>query len=143
MKKLLLAAAFAAAAPLAALAEGQTHHIAVHVDDGDPRVMNMALNNVENVISYYEEQGDKVVVEVVAYGPGLMMYLDGSPVSSRLSTMSLEHEGVTFAACANTMDKMSEKKGSPVELVSEATIVPSGVVRLVELQGQGYAYIRP
>jgi len=58
MKKLLVAAAFAVAMPFAAFAEGETHHIAVHVNDGDPRVMNMALNNVENVIAYYKEQGD-------------------------------------------------------------------------------------
>jgi len=28
-------------------------------------------------------------------------------------------------------------------LLSEAKVVPSGVVRLMELQKQGYAYIRP
>jgi intracellular sulfur oxidation DsrE/DsrF family protein len=38
---------------------------------------------------------------------------------------------------------MSAKAGQDVPLMSEAMVVPSGVVRLVELQEQGYAYIRP
>lgn len=81
---------------------------------------------------------------MVAYGPGLNMYVPGkSPVEDRISTMSLEIDGLTFAACGNTQRKMSAKAGKDVELMSEANVVPSGVVRLVELQQQGYAYVRP
>lgn len=142
MNKLLLAAAFAATSGMA-MAEGVTHNIAIHVDESDPRVMNMALNNVQNVTNYYHSKGDEVVIELVAYGPGLLMYTQDSPVASRLSTMSLEIEGLTFAACGNTHRKMSEKAGHDIVLLDEATMVPSGVVRLVELQEGGYSYIRP
>ena len=143
MKRMMMAA-FLALAPVAGWAEGIVHKIAVHVDDGDPRVLHMALNNVQNLASYYKSQGDTVQVEVVAYGPGLVMFLDGkSPVSDRISTMSLELEGLTFSACGNTLRKMSEKAGHDVALMDEAVVVPSGVVRLVELQEQGYAYVRP
>jgi intracellular sulfur oxidation DsrE/DsrF family protein len=142
MKHLLTAVALCAAT--SAFAEGQTHHVAVHVDQNDPQVMNMALNNVQNVAKYYESIGDEVVIEVVAYGPGLNMYVPGkSPVADRISTMSLELDNLTFAACGNTHRKMSEKAGKEVALMSEAGIVPSGVVRLIELQEQGYAYVRP
>ena len=133
-----------AAVPVAALAEGVTHHVAIHVNDGDPRVMNMALNNAQNVDAYYKAQGDDVVIEVVAYGPGLNMLVeDGSPVQDRVSAMSLELGNITFAACGNTLKKMSANKGHEIQLMSEAVIVPSGVVRLIELQEQGYAYVRP
>jgi intracellular sulfur oxidation DsrE/DsrF family protein len=30
-----------------------------------------------------------------------------------------------------------------VTLLSEAVVMPSGIVRLIELQKQGYSYIRP
>lgn len=143
MKQMILAATLALA-PLGAFAEGVVHRLAVHVDENDPQVMNMALNNVANVTAYYEAQGDTVIVEVVAYGPGLNMYVPGkSPVADRISTMSLEMENVEFAACGNTLRNMSKKAGHDVELMEEATVVPSGVVRLVELQEQGYAYVRP
>lgn len=127
-----------------ALAEGETNYVAVHVDESDPQVMNMALNNVQNLTKYYESIGDDVIVEVVAYGPGLNMFIPGkSPVEDRISAMSLEHENLSFAACGNTHRKMSEKAGKDIVLLDEANMVPSGVVRLIELQEDGYAYVRP
>lgn len=128
----------------AAMAQGKTHKIAVHVNQNDPAVMNIALNNIENVKSYYEEKGDKVIVELVAYGPGLNMFVVGkSPVAERIETMALAIDGLTFTACGNTHRKMSEKAGKEIPLMSEAGVVPSGVVRLVELQEEGYSYVKP
>ena len=137
---LTLSAVFAGGA----MAEGVEHRVAIHVDENDPQVMNMALNNVANVTRYYEEQGDTVIVELVAYGPGLNMLIPGkSPVADRISAMSLEHERLTFAACGNTLDAMSKKAGKEIKVMDEANVVPSGVVRLIELQEEGYAYVRP
>lgn len=143
MKKLVFAAMLACA-PVAAMAKDVMHNIAVHVNSSDAKVMNMALNNVENVAAYYSEKGESVTIEVVAYGPGLTMLIPGkSPVSDRIKTMSLANDKLTFAACGNTHRKMSKKAGKDIVLMEEATMVTSGVVRLVELQEQGYAYVRP
>ncbi|MGD1880493.1 MAG: DsrE family protein, partial [Kiloniellaceae bacterium] len=88
--------------------------------------------------------GQAVEIEVVAYGPGLhMLRADTSPVKERISAMSLEIEGLTFSACANTLKGMTKKEGKAVELVSESHMVSSGVARLVELQEDGYSYVRP
>ena len=120
------------------------HRVAVHVYQNDPQVMNMALNNVANLSSYYEAQGDTVMVEVVAYGPGLNMFIPGnSPVEDRISAMSLGMDNLTFAACGNTLAAMEKKAGSKISLMDEAGVVPSGVVRLIELQENDYAYIKP
>ncbi|MEL0438227.1 DsrE family protein [Phycobacter sp. K97] len=148
MKHIITAAVLAATLGVGtasqALAEGKVHHVAVHVNQNDPKVMNMALNNVQNLTQYYESQGDSAVVEVVAYGPGLNMLIPGkSPVADRISAMSLENEQLSFSACGNTLRKMSAKAGKEVALLEEASIVPSGVVRLVELQEQGFSYVRP
>jgi len=122
----------------------ETHYVAIHVDENDPQVMNLALNNAQNVSSYYAGIGDDVTIEIVTYGPGLNMLVAGtSPVEARISAMALEYENVTFAACANTHGKMVEKAGKDVPLLPEATVVPSGIVRLIELQEDGYTYIRP
>lgn len=127
-----------------AIADGALHKLAIHVDENDPAVMNLALNNAQNVHSYYTQKGETVDIEIVAYGPGLNMYVAGkSPVADRISIMSLEMETLTFAACGNTLKKMSEKAGKEVALMSEANVVSSGVVRLIELQEAGYSYVRP
>lgn len=144
MKTLIGTALLSAMLTTAAWAEGVTHYVAVHVNENDPKVMNMALNNVTNVTRYYESQGDTVVVEVVTYGPGLNMLIPGkSPVENRISAMSLEMDNLSFAACGNTHRKMSEKAGKEIVLMEEAKMVTSGVVRLIELQEDNYAYIRP
>lgn len=128
----------------AAMAEGKTHKIAFHVDQNDPTVMNIALNNIQNLSKYYSEKGDKVIIELVAHGPGLNMFIvDKSPVSDRIETMALELDDLTFSACGNTHRNMSKKAGKDIPLMEEVGIVPSGVVRLVELQEDGYSYVRP
>lgn len=138
----LLAGHLVQSAP--AFAAEQMHKVAVHVDESDPQRMNMALNNVQNVKQYYESQGQSVEIEVVAYGPGLhMLRADTSPVADRISAMSLAIDGLTFSACGNTMKGMTKKEGKEIPLLSEARMVPSGVVRLIELQEDGYAYVRP
>ena len=58
---IILAAAFVFSAG-AALAEGMVHKVAVHVNENDPKVMNIALNNVQNLTNYYESKGDTVEV---------------------------------------------------------------------------------
>jgi intracellular sulfur oxidation DsrE/DsrF family protein len=102
------------------------------------------LNNVQNVTNYSEAKSDTVQVEVVTYGPGLHMLIEGSsPVADRIATMSLALENLSFRACGNTHRVMSERKGEDIVLLDEASMVPSGVVRLIELQEDGYAYVKP
>jgi intracellular sulfur oxidation DsrE/DsrF family protein len=120
------------------------HKVAIHVDENDPARMNLALNNISNLNKYYQSKGESVTIELVAYGPGLHMFRsDTSPVKDRLSVMAPEIDNLTFSACGNTHNKMSKKAGKEITLVDEAGMVPSGVVQLIELQEQGYAYVRP
>ena len=121
-----------------------THKLAIQVDQNDKAVMDLALNNAKNVIDFYKTKGEKVAVEIVTYGPGLhMLRVDTSPVKDRIAVMSLENANITFAACGNTQVNQSKAENKPVVLISEAKVTPSGVVRLMELQKQGYAYLRP
>ena len=125
-------------------AAAATHKVAIQVNQNDKAVMDLALNNAKNVIDYYKEKGETVAVEIVTYGPGLhMLRADTSPVKERIAPMSLENPNLAFIACGNTQANQSKAEGKPVTLISEAKVMPSGVVRLMELQKQGYAYIRP
>ncbi len=125
-------------------AAAKVHKIAIQVAENNPQLMNLALNNASNIIAHYKKAGEKVIVEIVTFGPGLTMLRDDtSPVKARIQTMSLENSELTFAACANTQANVSKQEAKDVPIMSEAKVIPSGVVRLAELQGQGYAYIRP
>lgn len=126
--------------------DGFAHHVALHVDDNDKAKMNLALNNAANLTKYYEGKGQKVQVEIIAYGPGLhMLRADTSPVAARLETFSMEYENIGFAACGNTVQGMAKKEGKPPQLLDlgNVRVVPSGVVQIIERQDQGWHYIRP
>ena len=146
MKNILAAIVGAMAMVMASsigMAGGKTHKVVIHVDQNNPKVMNMALNNVRATVGYYKKAGEKVEIEVVAYGPGLhMMRADTSPVAARIATMAM-NPNIKFSGCGNTHRMMSKKAGKKVVLLDEAKLVPSGVVRLIQLQEAGYSYVRP
>lgn len=143
IKSALVAVAMLVAASTAAMSQ-TVHKVAIHVDENNPATMNLALNNVQNIIAEMKKRNEKVEVAVVTYGPGLHMFRDDtSPVKARIATMALENPNVTFAACGNTQANMSKAENKEIKLISESKVVPSGVVTLMELQKQGYAYIKP
>lgn len=118
--------------------------VVLHVNQNDAAVMNLALNNAQNITSYYKSTSQPVTIEVVAYGPGLhMLRSDTSPIKARLASFTMEQPDIRFSACENTQTNMSKAEGKEVPLVGEAKVVPSGVVRLIELQQSGYAYVKP
>ena len=90
MRRFVLAAAALAVAaifamPSYAAENAKPHRIAIQIDQNDPALMNLVLNNVSNLTEYYHSKGEQVQIEVVAYGPGLnMLREDKSPVKDRL-----------------------------------------------------------
>jgi intracellular sulfur oxidation DsrE/DsrF family protein len=135
-----------ALAPVSPAAAKTTHHIAIQIDQNDPQVMNLALNNASNVIEYYRARKEDVDIDVVAYGPGLhMLRADTSPVQDRIKHFKdMVFPGkIQFSACNNTRQGMEKAEGHAIALLPDATVVPSGVVHLMELQEQGWSYVRP
>ncbi len=93
------------------------HRLAIHVDQNDPQVMNLALNNATNVIEYFRAKNEDVDVDIVTYGPGLhMLRADTSPVKDRLKRLKeLGYPGnVQFSACNNTKQGMEKTEGKEV-----------------------------
>jgi intracellular sulfur oxidation DsrE/DsrF family protein len=139
----LLSLAFASSA---LAADAKPHRVTIQIDQNDPQVMNLVLNNATNVIEHYRAKNEDVDIDVVAYGPGLhMLRSDTSPVQDRIKRLKdMVFPGkIQFSACNNTKQGMEKTEGHAIAVVPEATIVPSGVVHLMELQEQGWSYVRP
>ena len=120
------------------------HRLAIHVDQSDIAQMNLALGNASNVFEHYKSRGEDVEIEIVTYAQGLhMLRADSSPVKERIKELREKMPNVVFSACDNTKRRMERDEGRKITFVGEATVVPSGVVRLMELQEQGWSYIRP
>ena len=122
----------------------KAHRLVLQVNTNDPAMMNLALNNATNVEQHYRELGQKVEIEIVTFGPGLHMLRDDtSPVKDRIKAIAEKSPAISFKACGNTQENMNKAENKAVPLVSQATLVKSGVVRVMELQEQGWTYVRP
>jgi intracellular sulfur oxidation DsrE/DsrF family protein len=151
----LLIVAPASAAPLAKkqttaqilkrpAADNKLHRLILQVNTNDPAMMNLALNNATNVAQYYKDLGEKVAIEVVTFGPGLHMLRDDtSPVKARIKAIKESTPAISFKACGNTQENMHKVENKEIPIIPEATVVKSGVVRVMELQEQGWSYVKP
>ncbi|MDH3579575.1 MAG: DsrE family protein [Hyphomicrobiales bacterium] len=124
--------------------DDEPRRVILHVNFNDPDSLNYVLNNAENIDSYYSDAGKAVEIRIVAHGPGLHMLRDDtSPVKQRLQSMAADLESLSFYACANTRARMAKAEGKEPEIVSEAAMVPSGIVEIMELQRAGWLYLKP
>ena len=125
-------------------ADNKLHRLILQVNTNDPAMMNLALNNATNVAQYYKDLGEKVTIEVVTFGPGLHMLRDDtSPVKARIKAIKESTPAISFKACGNTQENMHKVENKEIPIIPEATIVKSGVVRVMELQEQGWTYVKP
>ena len=115
------------------------HKVVLQISDADPTKQTLVLNVASNLIKAYGP--DKVDVEIVAFGPGLRLMFDDNHNRGRIS--GLTDNGVRFAACGNTLKKVSKNLGKTPALNSNATEVPAGVVRIVDLVNKGYILVKP
>lgn len=123
---------------------GKMHRLILQVNTNEPAMMNLALNNATNVEQYYKGLNEKVEIEIVAFGPGLhMLREDTSPVKDRIKAIAQTTHAISFKACNNTQENMKKAENKDIPLVAQATLVKSGIVRMMELQEQGWSYVRP
>lgn len=114
-------------------------HVVLQISDEDPFKQTLVLNVANNLIKHYGP--DKVDIEIVAFGPGLRLLFADNANRGRIGDLS--QQGVRFAACENTIANMSRILGEEPVLNDKAVRVSAGVVRILDLQADGYTLIRP
>ncbi len=129
---------------LAGQADDGTKRLAIQVSDNDPATFNKALNVATNFARGMSEKGEFYEIEIVTFNAGLhLLRTDTSPVLERIESISASIPEVTFSACGNTIAGMTKKEGSAPPITEHAQVVSAGVVRLMELDDEGYFVIRP
>lgn len=147
-RRLFLAAATAAALAVPALpamaADDDVKKLAIQISDNNPGTMNKVLNVAANFSKAMNEAGHEYEIEIVAYNAGLhLLREDTSPVAERVKNFPASVPNVRFSACGNTIRGMTRKEGKEPPIMSVAEHVPAGVLRLMELDADGYFVIRP
>jgi intracellular sulfur oxidation DsrE/DsrF family protein len=113
--------------------------VAYHLNDLDR--VNFVLGNIQN---HYDGVGgpNHVTLALVVHGPALRAFhlASANPdITGRLGHFS--KVGLEMAACGNTMkaQNVTLAELQPGFVIADR----GGVVRLAELQSQGYFYLRP
>jgi intracellular sulfur oxidation DsrE/DsrF family protein len=144
----MLAAAFGTLGAMVAAAAASTRgnaaapdaaKVAYHLCDLDK--VDFVLGNIKN---HYNGMGgpDKVTIALVVHGPALKAFhVAGASPDMTKRTDEMRQSGLQLNACINTMRAQDV---TLKDLLPGFTIADKGgVVRLAELQSQGYAYLRP
>ena len=117
---------------------GDPHKLAIHIDRSDELTQRLTVSNASKALEVLQED---VVIDVVIYGPGMALVTQGGKFEKQVS--NLMKKGVKFHLCEVTVKKMTKKSGKAPNLLKGVNIVPSGTVKLMQLQEDGYVYLRP
>ena len=138
MKYRLLSTTLALLIFIPSLTFSADHKMVIQVNSNDPLVHRMAISNARSLV----KQGD-VDVEMVVFGPGVAL-LNASGKSADKIESLMSESGVIISVCEGTLDYIAQNNnGQEPEIIDGVTRVPTGAFRIMELQEQGYAYLRP
>lgn len=116
----------------------QSHRVVMHLNSGEEKVQRGVLNNIRNL--YREVGPQNLTVELVVHGAGLPLLIRKETTFAAELTDLKQTYGVHFTACSNTMKTM---KVTREDLIGEVGDTVPAMVRLMERQEQGWAYIKP
>ncbi len=114
--------------------------MAIQLNSSDPLTQKMALLNARNLKAVIGK--DNIDVELVVYGPGLSALKIESANSSRIKDL-MDRYGLKVSICEGTLKSYAKRHGGEPDIIEGVSRVPTGAIRILELQEQGYAYMRP
>jgi len=128
-------------------------------DFPDVKRVHLMLNTLNNAVEYYNKHLISYEIDVVALGPCLQYVMKdfkktgfaqkpylthggptGAGTRARFKNLFLSgNDNVKFYACKNTMKKKKVKENQLEDFVG---VTPAGVIKVIDLQREGYAYIK-
>ncbi len=139
----------------AAAEDDEIAKVVFHADFSDPRRFSAMLTSINNMVTHYQDELIEYDVRIVFVAHGIRFLtenkLEQTPFQSdaaleerrenlagRLSSLH-DVQNVKLELCDITRSQIDLNKK---ELYSGVELVPSGVVRITDLQQQGFAYIK-
>lgn len=136
-----------------------TVKVVYQCDFANPKRIHLMLNTLNNAVKYYNKKLIDYEIDIVAFGPCLQYFMKdfkgtgfsrkpylthGGPTkhgtTSRFKNLYQLGDGnVKMYACHNTMDK---KHVQPKQIADDVEITPAGVIKIIDLQREGYAYMK-
>ena len=112
--------------------------VVFHLDWDEEKRLVMALNNITNLLK--EVPSTEAAICLVANGSAVGLFHREQAASHGLRVEELSGKGVRFLMCNNSLENLNLDPG---EMLNGCEVVKAGIVALIELQTDGYAYIKP
>ncbi|NYT66327.1 DsrE family protein [Alcaligenaceae bacterium] len=128
----------ATAATEATAVVAQKAKVVYHINDA----ASQALSGLRSMRNHLDTAPD-TDIRVVVHADGVEFLMTDYPAADAVGPLvsALTSRGVSFEVCEITLKNKSLSKD---QFLLEADFVPSGVVRITELQNQqGFAYLKP
>ena len=77
---------------------------------------------------------------VLLNGPAVALMAGDDALLFAERVQGLAVQGVRFQVCANALRRFEVSREG---LMAECQVIPAGIVGLIDLQNQGFAYIKP
>ncbi|HML56600.1 MAG TPA: DsrE family protein [Solidesulfovibrio magneticus] len=111
------------------------YDIVFHLDKGQDE-LNIALSNIANYLKALADE--KFTAVLLVNGPAITLMVKAADNCAKLA--ALGDLGLEVRVCNNALTHFGI---APADLCPCCRIVPAGVVELVDLQRQGFAYVKP
>lgn len=135
---------------------GDTAKVVYHADFSDPRRFSAMLTSINNMVTHYQNELIDHDVRIVFVAHGIRFLTDdklqGSPFAEDKTLIrqreNLRGRLLSLATLHNVKLEMCDITRSQVGLAEDklykpVTLVPSGVVRIAQLQNKnGFAYLK-
>ncbi|MDJ0880583.1 MAG: DsrE family protein [Gammaproteobacteria bacterium] len=141
--------------PVSADTEDDVVKVVYHADFADPRRFSAMLTSINNMVTYYNNELIEFDVRIVFVAHGIRFVTDdklnNTPfmadaaleerrdnLKGRLVSLNDVHE-VKLELCDITRSQINLPQD---KIFEEVESVPSGVVRIAQLQSEGFSYIK-
>lgn len=138
-----------------AFAADDAAQVVYHADFSDPRRFSAMLTSINNMVVYYQNELLDYDIRIVFVSHGIRFLTDDKLTGTPFTTdAALEDRRANLRGRLSTLNNVHDVKlelcditRSEIELSSDALYkgvesVPSGVVRIAELQSEGFSYIK-
>jgi len=120
------------------------YKVLFHIDQDDEDLLVIAIKNALNLIADKGVSSVRIAVRiafVANYVAPKLFIKDvlGEETAENLANLA-ENKNVSVFICNNSLRNLNIDK---TELLDFCEVVPAGIVKIVELQNRGFAYVKP
>ncbi len=113
------------------------YNVVFHIDRDDILPLKISLGNIKNL--FKEIENGQAIILANFKAPSLFLK---SSIDNEIYELlkGLKNENVKIYICENSLKMLNISKN---ELIEECDFVKAGIKTLIELQNEGFAYIKP